>query len=236
MAVTYAAHVCNQMPKLNGVCPEDLFSGSTVPRHRLLDLHVWGCPVYVLDPKLQQGQKLPRWKPRSRQGIFIGLITQHASEALLVLNCKTGSITTQFHVVFDDLFSTVPSVERENTPPVIGRNFVWTAPLTFSSKIHRLTFNMTGSLIKNAKTSTVKTRGRSRFALLNCDVINLILQAPPVIIPNEQVTDAPEAFYDAFQDDPSNDTVPASNVPPLLPPPVPTCPVTKRRSTRINSS
>jgi hypothetical protein len=45
MAVKYAAHVYNQMPKLNGVCPADFFSGSTVPRHRLLDVHVWGCPV-----------------------------------------------------------------------------------------------------------------------------------------------------------------------------------------------
>jgi hypothetical protein len=104
MAVKYAAQVYNHIPKLNGVCPTDFFSGSTVPRHRLLDLHVWGCPVYVLDPNLQQGQKLLRWQPRSRQGIFMGLSTQHASEVPLVLNCKTGSITTQFHVVFDDLF------------------------------------------------------------------------------------------------------------------------------------
>jgi hypothetical protein len=86
MAVKYVSHVYNQMPKLNGVCPADFFSGSTVPRHRLLDLHVWGCPVYVLDPKLQQGQKLPRWQPRSIQGIFMGLSTQDASEVPLVLN------------------------------------------------------------------------------------------------------------------------------------------------------
>jgi hypothetical protein len=117
MAVKYAAHVYNQMPKLNGVCPADFFSGSTVPSHRLLDLHVWGYPVYVLDSKLQQGQKLPRWQPQSRQGILLGLSTQHASEVPLVLNCKTGSITTQFHVVFDDLFFTVPSVERKKDPP-----------------------------------------------------------------------------------------------------------------------
>ncbi len=27
----------------------------------LLCTHVWGCPVHVLDPKLQYGQKIPQW-------------------------------------------------------------------------------------------------------------------------------------------------------------------------------
>ena len=34
-----------------------------------------------------------------------------------VLNLTTGSITTQFHVVFDDLFTTVPSIGKEEEPP-----------------------------------------------------------------------------------------------------------------------
>jgi hypothetical protein len=116
MAATYAAHVYNHIPK-DGICPADICTGSTVPRHRLIDLHVWGCPVYVLDPKIQQGQKLPRWQPRSHCGIFMGLSNQHSSEVPMVLNLKTGSITTHFHVVFDNLFTTVPSVEKENDPP-----------------------------------------------------------------------------------------------------------------------
>jgi hypothetical protein len=79
-----------------------------------MNVHFWGCPLYVLDPKIQQGQKLPRWEPRSRRGIFLGLSQQHASEVPLVLNLGTGAITTQFHVVFYDLFITVASIEREN--------------------------------------------------------------------------------------------------------------------------
>jgi hypothetical protein len=109
--VTYATHVYNTTPKY-GVCSADIFFGSAVPRHRLMDIHVWGCPLYVLDPKIQQGQKLPRWEPSSKRGMFLGLSQQHASEVPLVLNLGTGSITTQFHVVFDDLFTTVPSIER----------------------------------------------------------------------------------------------------------------------------
>jgi hypothetical protein len=183
MAVKYAAHINNQMPKLNGVCTTDFFSGSTVPRHRLLDLHVWGCPVYVLDPKLQQGQKLPRWQPRYRKGICMGLSTQHASEVPLVLNCKTGSITTQFHVVFDDFFRRFLQFRGRMTLPIIGRNFAWTIQLTFSLKIHRPTFKMTGLLTKNVKTSITKIRGSSPFALpnrnvINLDVIHLISQSP----------------------------------------------------------
>jgi hypothetical protein len=82
-----------------------------------MDIHVWGCPVYVLDPKIQQGQKLPRWAPKSKRGMFLGLSQQHASEVPLVLNIVTGSITTQLYVLFDDLFTTVTSSERENEAP-----------------------------------------------------------------------------------------------------------------------
>ena len=80
-------------------------------------MHVWGCPVYVLNPSLQSGNKIPRWEPRSKRGVFWGLSTVHSSDVPQVLNLTTGSITTQFQVVFDDLFSTVHSVAREDAPP-----------------------------------------------------------------------------------------------------------------------
>jgi hypothetical protein len=116
MSVDYAAHIYNSTPH-NGVCPADIFMGSTVPRRRVLDYHVWECPVYVLDPKMQSGKKLPRWEPRSRRGMFMGLSCQHASEVPIVRNISTGSITTQYHVVFDDLFYTVSSVDQYHAPP-----------------------------------------------------------------------------------------------------------------------
>ena len=59
MAVTYATHLYNHLPNEHGFCPADLFTGSTVPWHCLKDLHGWGCPVYILDPQLQAGQKHP---------------------------------------------------------------------------------------------------------------------------------------------------------------------------------
>ena len=75
-----------------------------VPRHHLKDLHLWGYPVFLLDTKLQQGQNLPMWEARSKKGVFMGFGRVYASDVPLVLNLHTGSITPQFHVVFDDLF------------------------------------------------------------------------------------------------------------------------------------
>jgi hypothetical protein len=108
MEVQYAVHVYNNTPGDNAICPADICTGGTVPRHRLHDIHVWGSPVYVLDPKLQQGKKFPRWQPRSRRAMFLGLNQKHSSEVPQVLNLSTGRIMTQYHVVFVDLFTTVP--------------------------------------------------------------------------------------------------------------------------------
>ena len=117
MAVQYATYVYNNIPRNNNISPGDLFFGSRIPRHKLQNMHVWGCPVYVLNPTLQAGKKIPRWEPRSKLGLFCGLSTVHSSEVPLVLNLTTGSITTQFHVVFDDMFTTGTSIAREDQPP-----------------------------------------------------------------------------------------------------------------------
>lgn len=117
-AVDDACHVYNHLPNAQGIAPADLFTGSTVPHHKLKAFHVFGCPVYVLDPKVQQGKKLPRWQPRSRRGIFVGYSPHHSSDVPLVLNVQTGSITSpQYHVVFDDTFAMVISVSESEEPP-----------------------------------------------------------------------------------------------------------------------
>jgi len=74
-------------------------------------LHVWGCPVYVLDPKLQDGKKLPKWQPRSRRGQFLGYSPQHSTTIGRILNPRTGYVSPQYHVVYDDQFTTVPNAE-----------------------------------------------------------------------------------------------------------------------------
>ena len=73
----------------------------------ILRSHVWGCPAYVLKPKLQDGQKLPKWNSQSRLGQFLGFLDDHSSLVANVRHLGTGYISPQYHVVFDDLFETV---------------------------------------------------------------------------------------------------------------------------------
>jgi hypothetical protein len=47
----------------------------------------------------------------------MGFSALHSSEVPLILNPQTRSITPQLHIVFDNHFSTVSSVEREINPP-----------------------------------------------------------------------------------------------------------------------
>ena len=117
MTVDYTTHVYNHLPGPNGQCPADLFTRALIPRHQLKNIHVWGCPVYVLDPTLQQGKKLPCWEPRSRQGVFVGYSPFHSSDVPLALNLQTGSISPQYHIVFDDSFSTVQSLSVSEELP-----------------------------------------------------------------------------------------------------------------------
>lgn len=81
------------------------------------------CPVYVLDPTLQHGKKLPKWQPRSRKGVFVGFSASHGSKVPLILNPLIGHISPQFHVVFNDSFITVSSIHDIDKPPSFWNEF-----------------------------------------------------------------------------------------------------------------
>jgi len=55
---------------------QDLLLWNYLPRNGLtmdiLRCHVWGCPVYVLEVKLQNDQKLPKWNRRAVWEFFLG--------------------------------------------------------------------------------------------------------------------------------------------------------------------
>ena len=120
-AVDYAVWVFNRMPTLDsGASPLELWSQLRSPTNELSRAHVFGCPVYVLDPALQDGGSIPKWSPRSKLGMFLGFSPVHSSLVPLVLNIETGRITPQFHVVFDDRFETVPSL-----PVLSSDNDTW---------------------------------------------------------------------------------------------------------------
>ena len=112
MAVQHAVFLHNHVPSPStGLCPHDLFFKTRWSQTKFHDLRVWGGPVYVLDKTLSDGKKLPRWMPRSHRKVFMGLSPKHSSTVPLVLNPGTGAITPQYHVVFDDKFTTIGTNE-----------------------------------------------------------------------------------------------------------------------------
>jgi hypothetical protein len=114
MALSHAVQLFNTTPKQDsGVSPVTLWTPMTQDPQALKNAHPWGCPVYVLAPKLKDGKKIPKWEPRSRRGQYVGVSPMHASTVGLVRILQTGSITPQFHVIYDDFFETVHSKEEE---------------------------------------------------------------------------------------------------------------------------
>ncbi len=89
---------------------KDLFNPTT--------FHVFGLPCFVLVSRLQSGiAGPPKWEPRSRLGIYVGHSPSHAGLVALVLNPRTEHVSPQFHVVFDDFFSTVSYMKQSKVPP-----------------------------------------------------------------------------------------------------------------------
>ncbi len=114
MAVAYAVYTWNHLPNPEtGVSPAEIFTKSKWSHHNFQNFHVWGCPVYVLDKEISDGKKIPKWKPRSQRMMFVGFSPNHASSVPMVLNPMTGTITPQFHIVFDDWFDTVSSTSDD---------------------------------------------------------------------------------------------------------------------------
>jgi hypothetical protein len=110
-AINYAVWVFNRLPNIEtGISPNEVWSSVRSPSSELLQTHVFGCPVYVLDVSLQDGKKIPKWNPRARLGLFLGFSDLHSSQVPLVMNVETGKISPQFHVIFDDRFQTVNSL------------------------------------------------------------------------------------------------------------------------------
>jgi hypothetical protein len=89
------------------------------------------CHVYVLGPRLQDGNKQPKWAPRSRRVQYLGASPLHASTVGLVRDQQTGNMSTQFHWIFDDHFETVHLDEGQELArePALGEPPVIAQPL-----------------------------------------------------------------------------------------------------------
>ena len=78
--VKHSVWVYNRVPNVrSGLTPLELITRERSDYKDLLRCHVWGCPVFVLEVKLQNDQKLPKWNRRARMGQFIGFSDEHSS-------------------------------------------------------------------------------------------------------------------------------------------------------------
>ena len=81
LAVKHSVWIYNRVPNArSGLTPLELVTKERSDYREILRrCHVWGCPVYVLEAKLQNDQKLPKWNRRARLGQFVGFSDEHSS-------------------------------------------------------------------------------------------------------------------------------------------------------------
>ena len=103
--MTYTTWVFNKLPHWkSGYSPEENFTRIKSNHVELNRARIWGSPLYILDPKLQNEQKIPKWDKRSTTGLFLGFFEHHSSTVSIVLNITTGSTTPQFNVVHYEFY------------------------------------------------------------------------------------------------------------------------------------
>ena len=110
-AVNHAIYIWNQITdSKTHFSLIDLFTSLLhFGNNDLQQLHVFSCPIYLLDAKLQDSKKVSKWTRCSRCGIYLGGSKIHSSTVHLILNLETGKVSPQYHIIFDNTFSTVYS-------------------------------------------------------------------------------------------------------------------------------
>jgi hypothetical protein len=93
----------------------EIFTGTKV-QPKVSQDHPFGCPVYALDGRLQNRQKIDKWDPRARLGIYLGNSPMHAKTCGLILSLRTGLVSPQFHIEYDNLFETTRGVQSHDLP------------------------------------------------------------------------------------------------------------------------
>ncbi|CAB9526635.1 Retrotransposon protein [Seminavis robusta] len=118
-AIRYANDMANSTPILkkgDHATPLELFSGVDV-EPKVKNTHTFGSPVYVLDARIQQGQRLSKWEHKARIGMYLGISPRHSRKVALILSLQTGLVSPQFHCQFDDLCDTLKRNSGNKLPP-----------------------------------------------------------------------------------------------------------------------
>ena len=65
-------------------------------------------------------------------GIYVGRSPSHASTVGLILNPRTGHVSPQFHIVYNDNFTTVPYLRTGKVPPHLADLVCESSPLNLN--------------------------------------------------------------------------------------------------------
>jgi len=109
-AVLYAVDIWNHSPSQTKECP--LSASSTYSSPSLDHFHPFGCPVYILNRSLTDGNSIPRLQPRSHLGIYLGRSPNHAKDVSLVLDLNTNYISAKYHIIYDNKFETITNSNK----------------------------------------------------------------------------------------------------------------------------
>ncbi len=83
--------------------PYETLAGLESSKIIMSNFHTFGCPCYVLDQRLQSGNgAVPKWKPCAQIGIYVGCSPSHASNVALIFNPRTGNVSSQIRIIFND--------------------------------------------------------------------------------------------------------------------------------------
>jgi hypothetical protein len=103
----HSIHMSNNLPyKKTQRYTIELFTSTSHQNYdHLQRFNVWGSPIYMLQPELQDATKIGKWLPRACWDMYLGVYPEQLSSFELSLNLETCFIYPQFHVIHDGLSS-----------------------------------------------------------------------------------------------------------------------------------
>ena len=98
---------------ITGLSLIEMLTKTSSYHHKLLRTHVWGCPTFMLDPKMYYAQKT-QVESSCLDGTISWIFNQHISLMANTRTLRTGYLSPYFHVVIDDLFQTIFSCDKND--------------------------------------------------------------------------------------------------------------------------
>lgn len=84
----------------------------------IANLHAFDYPMYICDHQFQTtGPGPPKRDPRAHLGVYLDHSSIHDGIVALVMNTRSGRVSSQYHVIFDDELVTVLNLRYDITLP-----------------------------------------------------------------------------------------------------------------------